>query len=215
MSVTQPVHPETCQRTTQEKNRRTFPETQNQYQAGQGSQFQGGHLLDGRGGPSLAWVSLSSPILSFKPSLRSGMPDRKHFIKIFPVTSHRKTVPAPQIGSPERAQVGQGTRGLPVRQAEGDVLCMMNAHPALAGSSPFCDMSRFTPSTMSKNTCHKVAQSEATLMARALPLFLEQHQNPDVSAIAPASVAACSPTPHLVLLVDKPLSSPADCSSHL
>ena len=44
-------------------------------------------------GLDFSWASFSSPILSFNPSFRSGIPERKHFIRIFPVTSHLRTLP--------------------------------------------------------------------------------------------------------------------------
>jgi len=49
-----------------------------------------GYLLAGR---DLSCASFSRPILSFKPNFKSGIPERKHFIRIFPVTSHRRTLP--------------------------------------------------------------------------------------------------------------------------
>ena len=48
------------------------------------------YLLVGR---DLSCDSFSRPILSFKPNFKSGIPDRKHFIRIFPVTSQRRTTP--------------------------------------------------------------------------------------------------------------------------
>nr|GMD98310.1 hypothetical protein PoMZ_10739 [Ipomoea batatas] len=44
-------------------------------------------------GRALSCDSFSRPILSFKPNFRSGIPERKHFMRIFPVTSQRKTLP--------------------------------------------------------------------------------------------------------------------------
>mmetsp|Transcript_11262 Transcript_11262/g.21309 ORF Transcript_11262/g.21309 Transcript_11262/m.21309 type:complete len:226 (+) Transcript_11262:557-1234(+) len=41
--------------------------------------------------------SCSSVSLSFRPSLRSGIPERKHFITILPATSARSTVPFADI----------------------------------------------------------------------------------------------------------------------
>lgn len=52
--------------------------------------FQNSYLLVGR---DLSCDSFSRPILSFKPNFRSGIPERKHFIRIFPVTSQRRTLP--------------------------------------------------------------------------------------------------------------------------
>jgi len=48
------------------------------------------YLLVGR---DLISDSFSRPILSFKPNFKSGIPERKHFIRIFPVTSQRRTTP--------------------------------------------------------------------------------------------------------------------------
>ena len=48
------------------------------------------YLLVGR---DLICDSFSRPILSFKPNFKSGIPERKHFIRIFPVTSQRRTLP--------------------------------------------------------------------------------------------------------------------------
>lgn len=48
------------------------------------------YLLAGR---DLSCDSFSSPILSFNPNFKSGIPERKHFIRIFPVTSQRSTLP--------------------------------------------------------------------------------------------------------------------------
>ena len=44
-------------------------------------------------GRALICASFSNPILSFKPSFKSGIPDKKHFMSIFPVTSHLSVVP--------------------------------------------------------------------------------------------------------------------------
>ena len=44
-------------------------------------------------GRALICASFSNPILSFKPSFKSGIPDKKHFMTIFPVTSHLSVVP--------------------------------------------------------------------------------------------------------------------------
>ena len=49
-----------------------------------------GYLLAGR---DFISDSFSRPILSFNPNFKSGIPERKHFIKTFPVTSHRRTLP--------------------------------------------------------------------------------------------------------------------------
>lgn len=46
-------------------------------------------------GLDLSCDSFSKPILSFKPSFKSGIPERKHFMRIFPVTSQRSTLPKP------------------------------------------------------------------------------------------------------------------------
>lgn len=39
------------------------------------------------------WWNVMSPIFSLSPSFSSGIPDRKHFIWIFPSTSHLRVVP--------------------------------------------------------------------------------------------------------------------------
>lgn len=44
-------------------------------------------------GLDLICDSFSRPILSFNPNFKSGIPERKHFIRIFPVTSQRRTLP--------------------------------------------------------------------------------------------------------------------------
>lgn len=52
--------------------------------------FNKAYLLAGR---DFISDSFSRPILSFNPNFKSGIPERKHFIKTFPVTSHRRTLP--------------------------------------------------------------------------------------------------------------------------
>ena len=91
------------------------------------------HLLVGR---DFSCDSFSSPILSFKPNFRSGIPERKHFIRIFPVTSQRRTLPAI-------------TKWFIFNQTEINKNTFQNQY------QPCEDISRFTLSTMSRNTWNK------------------------------------------------------------
>lgn len=63
---------------------------QHKKQATSGTQIVLTHLFVGL---DLSSDSFSRPILSFNPSFKSGIPERKHFIRIFPVTSQRRTLP--------------------------------------------------------------------------------------------------------------------------
>jgi hypothetical protein len=88
-------------------------------------------------GLDFSWASFSSPILSFSPSFRSGIPERKHFIRIFPVTSHRRTLPAGMA----HIYPSINATGKTIEQFKGWVRKV-----------PFEDIRRFTLSTMSRKT---------------------------------------------------------------
>lgn len=81
--------------------------------------------------------SFSRPILSFNPNFRSGIPERKHFIKTFPVTSHRRTLPNSFNNMQKQSYKDN--------QEERNI--------QKSNSLPLEDIRRFTLSTISRNTC--------------------------------------------------------------